>query len=89
MVLAGIGDGRTRRALARAWRLPPGASFQLLYVLNAVFLFNLFSVQLSGDLIQNRTYWGAFGLAWLIVSVEATHMTAAPHLRRGICLPGP
>jgi O-antigen ligase len=49
------------------WRLPPGGTFQLLYVFNAVFLLNLFSVQLSGDLIQNRTYWGAFGLAWLIV----------------------
>jgi hypothetical protein len=41
---------------------------QLLYVLNAIFLFQLFSAQLTGDLIQNRTYWGAFGLAWLIVS---------------------
>ena len=51
-----------------AWRLAPGASFQLLYVLNAIFLFQLFSAQLTGDLIQNRTYWGAFGLAWLIVS---------------------
>ena len=51
-----------------AWRLPPGATFQLLYVTNAIFLFNLFSVQLTGDLIQNRTYWGAFGLAWLIVA---------------------
>jgi O-antigen ligase len=50
-----------------AWRLPPGATFQLLYVLNGVFLFNLFSAQLTGDLIQNRMYWGAFGLAWLIV----------------------
>jgi O-antigen ligase len=50
-----------------AWRLPPGTGFQLLYVLNGVFLFNLFSAQLTGDLIQNRTYWGAFGLAWLIV----------------------
>jgi O-antigen ligase len=55
-------------ALWRAvWRLPPGGAFQLLYVFNAIFLLNLFSAQLSGDLIQNRTYWGAFGLAWLIV----------------------
>jgi O-antigen ligase len=51
-----------------AWQLPPGAGFQLLYVINGVFLFNLFSAQLTGDLIQNRTYWGAFGLVWLIVS---------------------
>jgi O-antigen ligase len=51
-----------------AWQLPAGRTFQLLYVLNGIFLFQLFSAQLTGDLIQNRTYWGAFGLAWLVVS---------------------
>jgi O-antigen ligase len=50
-----------------AWRLPQGAAFQLLYVVIAVFLFNLFEAQITGDLNENRTYWGAFGLAWLIV----------------------
>jgi O-antigen ligase len=49
-----------------SWRLPPGTTFQLLYVFNGVFLLNLFSVQLTGDLIENRAYWGVFGLAWLI-----------------------
>ena len=58
-VLAGMWRG--------AWRVSRGPEFQLLYVLIAVFLFNLLSVQLTGDLIQNRTFWGAFGLAWLVV----------------------
>jgi O-antigen ligase len=58
-------------ALWRAvWRLPPGGTFQLLYVFNAIFLLSLFCAQLSGDLIQNRTYWGAFGLTWLIVQFD-------------------
>lgn len=50
-----------------AWRLPHGAALQLLYVVIAVLLFNLFAAQVSGDLNENRAYWGAFGLAWLIV----------------------
>jgi O-antigen ligase len=58
-VLAGMWRG--------AWQLSRGPEFQLLYVLIAVFLFNLLAVQLTGDLIQNRTFWGAFGLAWLVV----------------------
>ena len=59
VVLAGLWRG--------AWRVSQGPEFQLLYVLIAVFLFNLLAVQLSGDLIQNRTFWGTFGLAWLVV----------------------
>jgi O-antigen ligase len=58
-VLAGLWRG--------AWRLPPGPAFQLLFVVIGVFLFNLFEAQLTGDLNGNRTYWGIFGLAWLIV----------------------
>lgn len=58
-VLAGMWRG--------AWRESHGPEFQLLYVLIAVFLFNLLAVQLSGDLVQNRAFWGAFGLAWLVV----------------------
>jgi len=71
--------GRLWRA---AWRLPPGpGTFQLLYVVNAVFLFTLFSVQLSGDLIQNRTYWAMFGVAWLIA---ARDLPASREARGGI-----
>jgi O-antigen ligase len=64
------------------WRLPPGGTFQLLYVLNAVFLFNLFTAQLSGDLIQNRTYWGAFGLAWLFVQFDVPERRETSWKRR-------
>jgi O-antigen ligase len=58
-VLAGMWRG--------AWSVSHGPEFGLLYVLIGVFLFNLLAVQLTGDLIQNRTFWGAFGLAWLVV----------------------
>jgi O-antigen ligase len=67
LVLAGSVVAVLAALWGAVWRLPPGGTFQLLYVFNAIFLFYLFSAQLSGDLIQNRTYWGAFGLAWLIV----------------------
>jgi O-antigen ligase len=51
-----------------AWRLPassPGC--RLLYLLIGVFMFNLFEAMLTGDLNENRTFWGVFGLAWLVV----------------------
>jgi O-antigen ligase len=67
---------------AVVWRLPPGGPFQLLYVFNAIFLLSLFTAQLSGDLIQNRTYWGAFGLAWLIVRSDLPARRDVPRERR-------
>jgi O-antigen ligase len=70
LVLAASVMAVLARLWRAVWRLPPGGTFQLLYVLNAIFLFNLFTAQLSGDLIQNRTYWGAFGLAWLFVQFD-------------------
>jgi O-antigen ligase len=50
-----------------AWRLPPGPSSQLLYVVLGVFVFKVLAAQVSGDLNENRAFWGSFGLAWLIV----------------------
>jgi O-antigen ligase len=70
LVLAASVMAVLARLWRAAWQLPPGGTFQLLYVLNATFLFQLFSAQLTGDLIQNRTYWGAFGLAWLFVQFD-------------------
>jgi O-antigen ligase len=51
----------------RAWRLPPGPSRQLVYVIVGLFVFNLLTAQVTGDLNENRTLWGSFGVAWLIV----------------------
>jgi O-antigen ligase len=58
-VLAGMWRG--------AWLLPPGPARQLLYVVMAVVIFNLLAAQVSGDLNENRTFWGSFVLAWVIV----------------------
>jgi O-antigen ligase len=51
-----------------AWRLPPSSTAcRLLYLLIGVFLFNLIEAMLTGDLNENRTFWGVFGVAWLVV----------------------
>jgi O-antigen ligase len=51
-----------------AWRLPTaGAGCRLLYLVIGVLLFNLFEALLTGDLNENRTFWGVFGLSWLLV----------------------
>ena len=51
----------------RAWHLPPEPARGLMYVLVGVFVYNLLGTLLTGDLNENRTYWGSFGLAWLVV----------------------
>jgi hypothetical protein len=51
-----------------AWRLPTGRVEQeLVYVLLAVFFFNVLTVQITGDINQNRTFWGMLAIAWLVV----------------------
>jgi O-Antigen ligase len=52
-----------------AWRLPPHTpEQQLAYVLLAVFVFNALSVQVTGDINQNRVFWGMLAIAWLVVA---------------------
>jgi O-antigen ligase len=68
LVVLAVSIGAVISRLARrAWALPRGPASSLVYILAGVFLFNLFAALLSGDLNDNRTYWGSFGLAWLIV----------------------
>jgi len=50
-----------------AWRLPEGPTRRLMYILTGVFLFYLFAVQVSGDINDNREFWVAFGVAWVVV----------------------
>jgi O-antigen ligase len=50
-----------------AWRHAHNSAGRLLYVLIAFLLFNLFETLLTGDLNENRAFWGVFGLAWLVV----------------------
>jgi O-antigen ligase len=52
----------------RAWLMPNGPPSALFYMLIGIFLFNLFSAQLTGDLNDNRTFWNALGLSWLLVA---------------------
>jgi O-antigen ligase len=52
-----------------AWRLPAGGREQgLVYILLAVFVFNLLAAQVSGDLNDNRDFWGMLALASLVVA---------------------
>jgi O-antigen ligase len=52
-----------------AWRLPAQESEQeLVYILLAVFVFNLLAVQVSGNINDNRDFWGMLAIASLVVA---------------------
>jgi O-antigen/teichoic acid export membrane protein len=52
-----------------AWRLPEeGRDRELVYVLLAVFFFNLLAVQVSGNINDNRDFWGMLAIAWLVIA---------------------
>jgi O-antigen ligase len=52
-----------------AWRLPAtGRAQELVYILLAVFFFNLLAVQVSGNINDNRDFWGMLAIAWLVVT---------------------
>jgi O-antigen ligase len=52
-----------------AWRLPAHAREQeLVYILLAVFVFNLLAVQVSGNINDNRDFWGMLSIASLVVA---------------------
>jgi O-antigen ligase len=52
-----------------AWRLPGESREQeLVYILLAVFVFNLLAVQVSGNINDNRDFWGMMAIASLVVA---------------------
>jgi O-antigen/teichoic acid export membrane protein/O-antigen ligase len=52
-----------------AWRLPEeGRDRELIYVLLAVFFFNLLAVQVSGNINDNRDFWGMLAIVWLVIA---------------------
>jgi O-antigen ligase len=52
-----------------SWRLPDHSPEQVLaYILLAVFTFNVVTVQVTGDINQNRTFWGMLAIAWLVAA---------------------
>jgi O-antigen/teichoic acid export membrane protein/O-antigen ligase len=75
-----------------AWRLPEeGRDRELVYVLLAVFFFNLLAVQVSGNINDNRDFWGMLAIAWLVISgsVAAPGLAAPePAAPRGWIPPG-
>jgi O-antigen ligase len=56
------------RLYTRAWTSRDGRDRNLVYLVSGVFLLNLFAAQFSGDYNDNRTFWAAFGLAWLVAA---------------------
>jgi O-antigen ligase len=51
----------------RAWREDGDPDRGLVYIVGALFVFNLLAVQFSGDINDNRAFWAATGLAWLLI----------------------
>ncbi len=52
-----------------AWRLPThGREQDLVYTLLAVFVFNLLAVQVSGNINDNRDFWGMLAIVSLVVA---------------------
>ena len=52
-----------------AWRLPERLpEHELAYALLAVFVFNLLAVQVSGNINDNRVFWGMLALASLVAA---------------------
>ena len=52
----------------RAWTAESEADRRLMFVLGGLFLLNLFAVQFSGDVNDNRVFWATLGVAWLLAS---------------------
>jgi len=51
---------------SRAWAIREDRERRFFLIFVVLFLFNLFSLQFSGDINDNRTFWAMFGLAWLL-----------------------
>jgi O-antigen ligase len=52
-----------------AWRLPThGREQELVYILLAVFVFNVLAVQVSGTINDNRDFWGMLAIVSLVVA---------------------
>jgi O-antigen/teichoic acid export membrane protein/O-antigen ligase len=61
------------------WRLPEhGRDRELVYVLLAVFFFNLLAVQVSGNINDNRDFWGILAIAWMVIAGGVAAGVAGP-----------
>jgi hypothetical protein len=65
-----------------AWLAPQYAIRQdLVYILLAVFTFNLMAVQVSGNINDNRDFWGVLAIASLVVAGGLDRGPAEPEYR--------
>ena len=58
--------------LPRAWIAAGPFEHSLMQLVVGLFLINLIAAQFTGDFNDNRTFWAAFGLAWLVASHRLT-----------------
>jgi O-antigen ligase len=64
----------------RAFRAETDRDRRLMFVLGGLFLNNLFAVQFSGDINDNRVFWATFGVAWLLAWYGIPDRTRGPWL---------
>ena len=54
-----------------------------MFVLGGLFLINLFAVQFSGDINDNRVFWTMFGVSWLVARYGLPDADTGPWLGLG------
>ena len=67
----------------RAWTAKDDRDRRLVFVLGGLFLINLFAVQFSGDINDNRVFWTMFGVAWLVARYGLPDADTGPWLGLG------
>jgi O-antigen ligase len=84
LVVVAVAAGAALVGLFRlAWLAPQYAIRQdLAYILLAVFTFNLMAVQVSGNINDNRDFWGILAIASLVVAGGLDRRPAEPEYRR-------
>jgi O-antigen ligase len=84
LVVVAVASGAALVGLFRlAWLAPQYAIRQdLVYILLAVFTFNLMAVQVSGNINDNRDFWGVLAIASLVVAGGLDRRPADPEYRR-------
>jgi O-antigen ligase len=80
LVVVAVASGAALVGLFRlAWLAPQYAIRQdLVYILLAVFTFNLMAVQVSGNINDNRDFWGILAIASLVVAGGLDRRRAEP-----------
>jgi O-antigen ligase len=83
LVVVAVASGAALVGLFRlAWLAPQYAIRQdLVYILLAVFTFNLMAVQVSGNINDNRDFWGVLAIASLVVAGGLDRRPSEPEYR--------